>query len=596
VIKKNFSTLGVAQKITLIFSLILAFALASYAVVFWFNTKQKTHASQIDVAGRNRMLSQRIDAMALLIDTDNEAQASTAKEEMQRAIVLMEQSLKVLKEGGIAPGIEPPITLPPAPAHLITKIEEIEHFFSGYREIASALMNESRFQESSTNSILKDSSTIDNMNPKFKYALVKLKQRLIGGTLLKMNVELTQLFAQQGGVSNNAFVLLIILMLINLAIIGFAFTLLKSTLQPLGPITAHIGTMAEGQIPPFIKIDREDEIGQMGSALNALSENMNAATTFAKNVGEGKLDTQVQVFNGKGDLSQSLYAMRSNLKKLAEEDEKRNWTTEGLAKFSDILRANVDLKTFNENVLTNVVKYTKSNQGSLFLVNDTDKNNIYLELSACYAYNRKKFLAKQIKPGEGLVGQAYLEQETIFMKDLPENYISITSGLGGANPSSLLIVPLKVNDEIIGIVEIASFQEYQSHEISFVEKLGENIASTIAGVKINERTQNLLQASQQQAEELKAQEEEMRQNMEEMTATQEEMVRKQKEYAVMAAKAQDSEAEAKMILKNLEQQNKQLREQEEMFRTYMAEAQAEFERKEAEYQARIAEIEKRSEG
>ena len=79
-------------------------------------------------------------------------------------------------------------------------------------------------------------------------------------------------------------------------------------------------------------------------------------------------------------------------------------------------------------------------------------------------------------------------------------------------------------------LEIASFNEYQPHEISFIEKLAENIASAIMGVKTSERTQHLLHASQQQAEELKAQEEEMRQNLEELSATQEEMQRKEKEY------------------------------------------------------------------
>jgi PAS domain S-box-containing protein len=122
-----------------------------------------------------------------------------------------------------------------------------------------------------------------------------------------------------------------------------------------------------------------------------------------------------------------------------------------------------------------------------------------------------------------------MERRTIFLKEVPQDYVSITSGLGGANPSSLLIVPLRVNDQIEGVLEIASFKEYKDHEIGFVEQVGEIIASTISNERINYKTRKLLEESQQHAEELRAQEEEMRQNMEEMQATQEQMHRQTEE-------------------------------------------------------------------
>src|SRR5690606_15750852 len=94
---------------------------------------------------------------------------------------------------------------------------------------------------------------------------------------------------------------------------------------------------------------------------------------------------------------------------------------------------------------------------------------------------------------------------------------------------SVLIVPLKVNDQIFGVVEIASFTEFQDFEIDFVQKIAESIASTISTVKINARTHRLLEESQEMTEQMRAQEEEMRQNMEELQATQEEMQRTQAE-------------------------------------------------------------------
>ena len=112
------------------------------------------------------------------------------------------------------------------------------------------------------------------------------------------------------------------------------------------------------------------------------------------------------------------------------------------------------------------------------------------------------------------------------MTDVPQTYIQISSGTGEARPRCLLIVPLIIEDKVLGIIELASFNTLDTYKITFVETLGQSIASTLQSVRINIKTQQLLNRSQQQAEELAAQEEEMRQNMEELQATQEESSRK----------------------------------------------------------------------
>jgi PAS domain S-box-containing protein len=172
------------------------------------------------------------------------------------------------------------------------------------------------------------------------------------------------------------------------------------------------------------------------------------------------------------------------------------------------------------------VYYLDACQGGLFLLNEDEDNKKYLDLISAFAYDREKYFEKRIEYGDGIVGACAIEKETIYMTDLPQDYIEITSGLGGSNPDSLLVVPLKIEDQVYGVIEIASFNKFENYQIEFVEKVAQNIASTIQSVKVSIQTKELLEKSQQQSEEMAAQEEEMRQNMEELQATQEEAARK----------------------------------------------------------------------
>ena len=220
-----------------------------------------------------------------------------------------------------------------------------------------------------------------------------------------------------------------------------------------------------------------------------------------------------------------LLNMRNQMQLVKEQDQIRIWTTEGLSKFGEIIRKyQNNFDKLSESLISNVVNYVGAKVGGLFIVEE-EENKTFLQLRAAYAYDRKKFLSKTVEIGEGLIGQCYIEGHTIYMAKVPNNYLSITSGLGEANPNSLLVIPLRTNEKIEGVLELASLKPFKPHEIEFLEKLGELLASSIVTVRTGEKTNKLLQVSQEQAEEMRAQEEEMRQNMEELEATQEQMHR-----------------------------------------------------------------------
>jgi PAS domain S-box-containing protein len=322
----------------------------------------------------------------------------------------------------------------------------------------------------------------------------------------------------------NIFSIIALILALPLTIIA-TLVLLRNIIVPIEAMRLYINKLSAGELPERMQAGT-DEIGQTVAATNVLIDNLGKAAAFSVKIGQGEFDETFKPVSENDVLGNALTEMQARLKSVADADQRRNWTTQGLAQFVEILRNNSNFTQLADNILFNLVKYIQANQGALFILNDNDDNDIYLELVSCYAFNKKKHQEKRIQVGQGMVGQAYLEGQTVYMKAIPKNYVHITSGLGEATPTCLLIVPLKVNDKVEGILEIAAFRTYEKYEIEFVEKLAESIASAIASVKINERTKMLLEESQLQGEQMRAQEEEMRQNMEELQATQEELDRR----------------------------------------------------------------------
>jgi PAS domain S-box-containing protein len=267
------------------------------------------------------------------------------------------------------------------------------------------------------------------------------------------------------------------------------------------------------------------------------SKRINQVLNFIDNLRKGDIESPIPISSENDKLGKSLEQLKKYLIRNRDEEdqrrieeEQRTWVTNGLAQFGELLRNNNnDLEELAYNIIRYIVDYVGVNQAGFFLLNKPADAEPFFEQLACIAYDRKKFADKTVKWEEGLIGRCALEKETIYMTDVPENYLTITSGLGDAKPSSILIVPLKTNDEIFGVLELAAFAKLMEFEIEFIEKIAESIASTISAVQINIKTNILLRETQEQAEKMAQQEEELRQNLEEMQATQEESDRRELE-------------------------------------------------------------------
>lgn len=280
-------------------------------------------------------------------------------------------------------------------------------------------------------------------------------------------------------------------------------------------------------------------IREMKKALKTQESRSDSILQFVEGLSAGRLDVKINSDDKDDDLISSLNQLQHSLQqnqkedlKRREEEQQRTWVTNGVAQFGEILRRNNDnMQELSYNIIRYLVDYVKLTQAGFFLLHTGedkgDNGKKFFELTAFIAYDRRKYADKTIEWGEGLVGRCAMEKKTIYMTELPPHYVTVTSGLGEGDPAALLLVPLKSNDVVYGVIEMATLLPLLRHEIEFLEKTAESIAMTISTVRTNMQTAVLLQETQQQAAKMREQEEILRQNLEEMRATQEENERKE---------------------------------------------------------------------
>ena len=368
----------------------------------------------------------------------------------------------------------------------------------------------------------------------------------------------------------------IVIFLLVILLVGFLMS--RYMITSINYVKGIINKISRGILPEVIGDGHNDEIGDMINSLSVLVASLKETSQFAIKIGEGDFTTEFKPKSKHDVLANSLLVMRDNLIKAEKDAEQRknenaqrNWASQGLAEFNELLR-NVgdDMQILSNKVIEKLVRYLDANMGGIYIVDDSDKEDIHLDLTAFYAYDRLKYAKQRIEIGENLIGQCFRENETVYLTDLPKGYVHISSGLGEADPTCLVIVPLKVNAETFGIVELASFRVIEKYQVEFIEKIGETIAATIANVKINMNTAKLLEESSEKSERLAQQEADVHKNIENLKAQIEnlqeinknELVKYQKLHDDYENQAETSQSTIQKLSEKAEQLRQNLRKME----------------------------------
>lgn len=281
-----------------------------------------------------------------------------------------------------------------------------------------------------------------------------------------------------------------------------------------------------------VKADRELFIKEHMAVTQAAINESRLAIESINEIGREKFIEVLQTIKDTS-IRASLESAHTKIVDLRKKEEESNWVTVGVASVAELKHQGNDLVEYSFQAISSIVKYLQANQGGFYLLKQ-DGEESYFELTASYAYGKKKYIEQRINVGQGMIGQVYYEKEIVYLTDVPKDYIKITSGLGEALPRCVCIVPLITEGEIHGVIEIASFQTLKPFQLDYLKKIAESIGYNLGAIETHARTERLLEESQKMAQEVKSQEEELRQNMEELNATQEQMIREKKQLETLS--------------------------------------------------------------
>jgi PAS domain S-box-containing protein len=289
----------------------------------------------------------------------------------------------------------------------------------------------------------------------------------------------------------------------------------------------------------------ENKIGSYKTTIDRTVE-------FVLQIEKGNLNTPFISSESESVLSDAMEAMRKSIISASQKEFERNEINRISNEISALLQSCSDIDTLSDEVITFLVqKVSNVVQGAFYLVEGKTEMDKVIKMKASYAYNRKRYLHSEFRFAEGLVGQAAVEMESILRTEIPDDYMTITSGLmGDRKPKSLFIAPLITNNSVYGVIELASFNNFSPLQRDLVNELCKIIARTISNVKINQRTFLLLQESEKMSNELILQKQQLLQNAENLIRTQKELEELNLKLGEQIQEVHDTSKRTHILLEN----------------------------------------------
>lgn len=301
------------------------------------------------------------------------------------------------------------------------------------------------------------------------------------------------------------------------------------------------------------KVELRSDFDTLGKSVNLMVDNVSKIVAQLHKIAEGSYSDKIQPFSERDQLGTALYRLTDSLKKMRELNEKQNAIKSAQMELNNTMRGEQDTVELATRVISYLCRYLEAPMGAFFLYEPEEG---VLRLCGAYAYQRRRKLINGFRIGEGLVGQAALEKSILQLTDLPASYVPVQSGLGQGVPKAVVVVPMLVEDELKGVIEIGAMTQFSEEALAFLELAAPQIAIAVHSAQSRTRMKALLEKTQLQAEQLQRQQDVLQQ-------TNRELEEQTRALRASEAKLQVQQEELRQANEELQEQTQLLEEQKE---------------------------------
>ena len=295
----------------------------------------------------------------------------------------------------------------------------------------------------------------------------------------------------------------------------------------------------------------KDLTGNVNLLADNLTNQVRAIAEVATAVTKGDLTRSIQVeASGEvAELKDNINTMINNLRLTTERNTEQDWLKTNLARFTGMLQGQRDLTTVGRMLLSELAPLVNAQQGVIYQMES--ENSATMVLLSAFAGDGEDGHLRQLKIGEGLIGQCAAEKRRMLISDLPPNSISIRSGLFEAVPRNVIVLPVLFEDRVKAVIELASLSAFTASHLAFLEQLTASIGIVLNSIEATMQTEGLLKQSQQLATELQTQQKELQQ-------TNEQLAQKAQQLAEQNAEVERKNQEIEQARRALEEKAKEL--------------------------------------